>query len=173
MVLLQLLGCVGVHWEEKTLKSWGGFPRDGLEAWVRQRATRQGDPSPSRVSPVRCAVGRIGLAPRPETINLVWKPCMEGWSPLDAIQKKQQVSHSFVQQTLTECLLYISTLNTRDTALKSLPSWCLCEAFTSFSPHTRWNCFLGSLLISFLNCSSASRATEKLTLHFWLFKSVH
>lgn len=107
-----------------------------------------------------------------ETINLVWKPCMEGWSPLDAVQKKQQVSHSFVQQTLTKCLLYISILNTRDTALKSLPSWCLCEAFTSFSLHSPWNHFLGSLLISFLSCSSASRATEKLTLHFWLSKSV-
>lgn len=32
IVLLQLLCCVGVQWEDKTLKSWGGFPGDGLEA---------------------------------------------------------------------------------------------------------------------------------------------
>ena len=32
IVLLQLLCCVGVQWEEITLKSWGGFPGDGLEA---------------------------------------------------------------------------------------------------------------------------------------------
>lgn len=119
IVLLQLLCCVGVQWEDKTLKSWGGFPGDGLEAWVRERATRQRDPPPSKVSPFRCAGGRAELTlGMPETINLLWKPCKEGWSALDAVQKKQQVSHSSVQQTLSECLLHISVPDTRDTALK-------------------------------------------------------
>lgn len=66
--------------------------------------------------------GGTGLALRmPETINLKWKPCMEGWSPLDAVQKKQQQLVTSVQQTLNQVPVIHFILNTRHSLLKILP----------------------------------------------------
>lgn len=71
---------------------------------------------------------------------------------------KQQQSHSTVQRILIECLLHI-LFQTPDTALKFLPPGAHTDPCISFLMATPWNLFPTSLLTSFLNFGSASRAT--------------